>query len=166
MAVDPFADVEAEDEITVPDEATESPWESTDKKEKVVVAGSNEGKVVATFKGGSGYDAPWVVVHADDVQDALSQISGDNAALFKQLLDETAKVGKYFSGTGGGKPSGGGQSQQRGKPAGASEAPDGKPRYCDHGEMVFKSGIGKSNGKPWRAFFCPDNNKECAQFLK
>lgn len=170
MTRDPFSDTPADE----PQAEQVSPWDDSttdNKKERKTVTVGSEGKVVLTFKGGSGFEAPWVVVHATDVDDALETISGDNAEKFKRLVDETAKVGKYFSGTGtGGGRSSGGQARQGGnsggqlgKPAGATEAPNGEKRFCKHGEMDWVSKISKKTNKPYSGWFCPskDRNDEC-----
>ncbi|KZM68868.1 hypothetical protein [Nocardia terpenica] len=124
------------------------------KAERPVAAG--DGKVVLTFKGGAGYDAPWVVIHAADLADAYDQVSGENSTLLASLMKEVQAGGQFFSSLGssapkGGSGGGGGQRQQR---APQESAPGGQSRQCSHGEMVFKSGVGK-NGKPWKAFMCP-----------
>ncbi|GAB4584449.1 hypothetical protein [Nocardia sp. IFM 10818] len=120
-------------------------------------APSGDGKVVLTFKGGAGYDAPWVVIHAADLQDAYNQVSAENAALLASVMQETQRAGQYFSGLGGSAPkggTGGGGQQRQQQRAPQESAPGGESRQCQHGEMQFKSGVGK-NGKPWKAFMCP-----------
>ncbi|WP_237072132.1 hypothetical protein [Mycobacterium avium] len=133
-----------------------------------------DGKIVVTFKGGTGFDAPWIVIHATSVEDALNQVSGENATKLAKLMERTQIAGQHFAGLspkpqGGGNGGGGGQRQQRqSAPQAAQEAPNGEKRYCAHGEMKFRSGTSKA-GKAYQAFFCNsgDRNDECrAQFLR
>lgn len=133
----------------------------------------DEGKVVLTFKGGTGFDAPWIVIHAKDLDDALDHVSGDNASTLATIMERTQIAGKHFAGLAPAKPatgnSGGGQPAQRqAAPQAAQGAPNGEVRYCSHGEMRFRSGTSKA-GKAYSAFFCSsgDRNDECkAQFLR
>jgi hypothetical protein len=42
-------------------------------------------------------------------------------------------------------------------------------RTCRHGAMTYREGMGKQSGKPYRAYFCPSQNRadQCdAQFLR
>src|SRR5688572_32585646 len=66
----------------IDDNETEVKNTETEKKAKVVNVGS-EGKIVSTFKGGRDYNAPWVVVHADSVDESLNIINDKN---FAELL--------------------------------------------------------------------------------
>ncbi|OBJ40268.1 hypothetical protein A5630_25290 [Mycolicibacterium mucogenicum] len=144
----------------------------------VVNNAGSDGKVVLTFKGGSGFDAPWIVIHATDMDDALDQVSGDNAGKLATVMERVQKAGKHFvslgpakaaggsGGNSGGGNSGGGRSNA---PQAAQEAPNGEERFCKHGAMVYKTGISKKNGKAWKAFMCGsgDRDDECpAQFLR
>lgn len=168
---DPFAD-EAQQAPATPEP---SPWgdepsaPSTNNeptKERIIVQNNSEGKVVVTLKGGNGYDQSWIVIHAEDAAEAAAQL--EDVDSIKRLIVATRNAERYFHSTGqqqggaqsngGGQQSrggdSGGQGRTKGRPQGAAQAPDGEVRYCDHGEMVFKSGTGK-NGKPWKAFMCP-----------
>lgn len=132
---------------------------------------SAEGKVVVTFKGGTGFDAPWIVIHATDVQDAYNQVTGEGAVLLAKLMERTQVAAKHFASQSQAKPaaaaaSGGNTSNA---PQGAQQAPGGEKRYCEHGEMEFKSGVAKASGKPYSLFGCTerDRDQQCkAQFLK
>lgn len=188
---DPFASAPAADEAQTttpepeapqespfdnpPADAPEAPKEApiTDKPAPRPVP-TGDGKVVLTFKGGSGYDAPWIVIHAADLDDAAAQIEGENANTLAKIMEKVQRAGQHFSGlapakasTGGGGNSGG--SGRQAPPQGAQEAPGGEKRYCSHGEMQFKSGTSKQ-GKPWKGFFCPTpkgTSDQCdAQFLR
>lgn len=137
---DPFAGLEeAPNNSSNTDQNT-----ATDKKENTVATTENQSKIVVTLKGGSGYDAPWVVVHADTPQDALDTLNDEGT---KQLLEKTKKVGAFFSA--GGRKTGNGQPAASTQPANGQEPPEG---------YVFKSGVSQKTGKPWQAFMPIDRN--------
>lgn len=162
--VDPF-----EDQGT-PDEAQTElppPWETgtvdteTNENKEVRVVNVSEGKLVVTLKGGKGYEAPWVVVHAIDVDDAMETLSHEK---LPALLEKAQKASEYFEGaaptkdTGqvASRPQNGSQGQQQrtqGRPAAATEGPWGV-QTCEHGTMTFKSGVG-DDGNVWQGYFCP-----------
>jgi hypothetical protein len=167
VEIDPFAP--DQDDVPDGDEAqTETPpWEvsdetevkntDTNEKAKVITVGS-EGKVVSTFKGGRDYDAPWVVVHADDVKESLAIV---NDPEFAELLTRVQKASEYFQGQKPTSPTqaaqntsqNGSQARTQGKPAAATDGPWG-PQSCPHGQMSFKSGVG-DKGEVWQGYFCP-----------
>lgn len=193
-AADPFSDEpdEAQTEIENTPPKVEGPWDepatpeqsapeetktparkATTKKDAVQVG--SDGKIVLTFKGGSGFDAPWVVLHATDTADALSTMADPD---FKKLMDWTAAGAKSFNQkwteSGGAAAATGarnaGGSQNRGNSGGGGNRNNGggnrggnsggETRYCDHEqEMRFKSG--SKNGKPWSAYFCTVQGDEC-----
>lgn len=171
---DPFAKAPAADEAqTTPEETTtqEAPITTTvTTKSAPNAAGVGaDGKVVLTFKGGSGFDAPWVVVHADGIQEAHEFVSGDNASLLAQVMERVQSAAKHFAGMAPASPnagSAGGGNRGGGAPAAAQSAPGGETRHCAHGEMVFKSGVSKA-GKPYKLFSCTaPRDQQCkAQFL-
>lgn len=141
--------------MTDPFATTNNPTTTTpESKETTTVTNinnnSDQSKVVVTLKGGSGFDAPWVVVHADDAADALNTLSDPG---MKDLIDKSQEVGQYFASQGKPAPargnSGGGKA-----PAAATQAPNGQEAPAGY---VFKSGIGKT-GKPWSAFMPIDRN--------
>ncbi|AVJ50796.1 hypothetical protein SEA_OLANP_52 [Mycobacterium phage OlanP] len=190
--IDPFASAPADDEAQAaapveapePEESlfdeppAEAPKKAPAKKAaaKVTnVVAPSEGKVVLTFKGGTGFDAPWIVIHAESLQDAYEQMVGENGALLGELFTRVQNAGQAFAklapqpaGGGNGGSRGGSTQRQSNAPQAAQEAPNGEKRYCAHGEMKFKSGVSKKNGKPYQMFVCQsgDRNDECdAQFL-
>lgn len=61
----------------------------------VVNASGGEGKIVVTLKGGKGYEAPWIVVHANSVDEA-HKVFDDKR--FHELMERTLKAGAYFAG--------------------------------------------------------------------
>lgn len=115
------------------------------------------------------------------------------ASVLKALMDRAASLGRYFSkkqtdlkggngaSSGGSRSSGnssngsssssgsssnGGGRRQAGRPANSHESPDGDTRDCDHGQMVYRTGVtksGKNKGQTWRAFMCPsrDDDDKC-----
>lgn len=185
---DPFATAPAPAQAPapapVPDEAQQQyappapqddPWSSPPPEAakpapapRPIVEGA-DGKVVLTFKGGTGFDAPWIVVHATDLDDALSYVNQQNGLKFQDLMNRVQNAAKGFAALGGGSapaPQGGGQ-QQSNAPQAAQQAPNGQREFCSHGEMEFKSGVSKA-GKPYSLFSCTvrDRNQQCkAKYL-
>ena len=131
---------------------------------------SSDGKVVLTFKGGRGYDAPWIVIHANGLQEAHDFVVGDNASLLAVVMDRVQTASKHFAGIGADQPQAAAPAQpyQPGTPQQSQEAPGGEKRHCAHGEMVFKTGVAKATGKPYSLFSCTaPREQQCkAQFLK
>lgn len=140
MATNPFENAEPNNQENP---ATE-PEKATSKKEKTV-AENNDGKIVVTLKGGKGYEAPWIVVHANTVEEANEQL---NDAGLADLIKQTKKVAEFFN---GGPQANNGPS---GQPQAATQAPGGQEPPEGY---VFKSGVGK-NGRPWKAFMPADRN--------
>jgi hypothetical protein len=160
--VDPFDtapfDTEPEqDSVPAGDEAqAEDVWGAGDGKVKVnpLVVKADEGKVTVTLKGGLGFDAPWVVIHSSDVADALNQLSD---AQLPALLEKAQKASEFFAGkkaTPTPQATQGGSQTRSGQPA-ASAVGSGGAKRCNHGEMVFRSGVSQKNGKAWSGYFCP-----------
>lgn len=151
MANDPFDNAPTNGEHT--DQNT-----TDSKKENPITTVSDQAKIVTTLKGGSGFDAPWTVIHADNAADALEVL---NDPQLEELLNRTQKVGQFFANQG--KPSGkanGGSGN--GKPAGAEQAPAGSPE-CPPG-WTFKSGVSKK-GKAWKAYMPPRDSDESPIWL-
>ena len=124
------------------DRGSNSLTDTSEKKAKVVTVGS-EGKITTTFKGGSGFEKPWVVVHAEDIKEQLSII---NDPEFADLLTRVQAASEYFQGQAPASPNqaaasgsqNGSQGRTNGKPASATDGPLG-PQYCDHGKKKFWS---------------------------
>ncbi|MGW1739986.1 hypothetical protein ACWCPQ_14370 [Nocardia sp. NPDC001965] len=179
MTENPFETAADEAQTEAPADPTPEPTKEAPKprrtavKKTAAVEESGEGKVTVTLKGGSGHGAPWIVIHAADVQDAYDQFEGDNATLLAQLMTKVANAGKHFAGLSPAAPaqdqrSGGGQQRSGGgAPAGATQAPNGEKRFCAHGEMEFKSGVSQK-GNAYKLFSCTaPRNEQCdAQYLK
>ena len=142
MAKNPFENLEAAEEKQSEDTNT-----TTTKENKNVTVQNNEGKVVVTLKGGKGYEAPWIVIHADDVEDALEQVNNKQLG---ELIDQTQKVAEYFNGGANTQAANG----PKGQPQAATQAPNGQTPPEGY---EFKSGVGK-NGRAWKAFMPIDRN--------
>lgn len=135
--IDPFADsIENQ-----PTEPTSAPSEPTLPAVAMAV------KPVLTFKGSAGYDAPWLVLHCDSVDDALA-VTG--SPKLKLLLERVEKVSKAFAVA---APSAGASTA----PNGAQAAPQSPQRpnppgvpviNCTHGPRNY---VAKAN---WAALFC------------
>ncbi|QBP29249.1 hypothetical protein SEA_PHIGHTER1804_49 [Mycobacterium phage Phighter1804] len=171
---DPFASAPATDEAQAAPEPQESAFDAPPpeapkkapakkaaaKAAPAKAAASGEGKVVLTFKGGSGFEAPWIVIHAEDLDDALDQVTNQGATL-GALMERVQNAGQHFSGmapakSGGGNGGGGGGRSNA--PRGAQEPPAGTPP-APGPDWTYKSGTGK-NGKPWSAWMPPRGSDE------
>jgi len=160
---DPFAAAPEFDEAqAAPEPVDESPFEEPPveapkkapakkvaakpaKKENTL----SESKITITLKGGSGFDAPWIVIHADDLEDASRQVN-DEAALLADVMERVQKAGQHFAGLGPSKPA----SSSGGAPARpGAEAPGGTPA-APGPDWTYKTGVGK-NGKTWKAWMPP-----------
>lgn len=167
---DPFAP--GQDNEPVGDEAqTEMPppWEVSDdtnvkntdteeKKAKVVTVGA-EGKITTTFKGGTGFEKPWVVVHAEDIEEQLGII---NDPKFAELLTRVQKASEYFQAQAPASPTqntasgsqNGSQGRTNGKPDAATDGPLG-PQHCQHGKKKFWSKFDAAKNELVQIYFCP-----------
>nr|SBO90589.1 Phage protein [Nonomuraea gerenzanensis] len=110
---------------------------------------TDDGKVVITLKGGPGFEAPWIVIHAgsvDEAEDTLDEVYS------KGLQHKVTKAAAAFS-TGG---SSGGRTASRSNPPGVAS------KTCQHGEMTYRTGTSAKGA--WKAYFCPaeDKNEQCS----
>jgi hypothetical protein len=162
---DPFADeaqTQTHDEDTPPWEIEDS---ETEDNRKVIKVGS-DGKFVGTLKGGRDFDEPWIVLHCDTLQELVDNLT--NRELLGQAMDAAQQASKRFrdlrptedKGTAASAPQNIPQGRAQGRPQAATEHPKGRKEFCQHGEMVFKSGLGK-NEKMWGAFDCRVDPKGC-----
>lgn len=118
-------------------------------------------KVVVTLKGGAGYAAPWIVIHADGVEDALSYFNEQGSDL-KTLMERVQAAAAKFSGEAtSSAPS---PERKSGPPPSAKKHPGGRREYCQHGEMNYATGFSqkkadksKDGNGTWQAFDCPEN---------
>lgn len=157
MTFDPFADDVQPEPVVQTETVTENK-----KENKTVAANNSEGKLTVTLKGGNGFDAPWIVIHADDANDALDQL---NDKALGALIARTKEVAGFFSGGTGQAP----QRPAQGSAPASKDAPAGDAPQCNHGAMTYRSGVSKKNGQPWKAYFCPapQGADQCqAKFIK
>lgn len=151
--------------VKEPVETTEDPWDKEDSGRVVEHLGSpDRDGMVVTVKAGTGFDAPWLVLHADSVEDAISKMQDDS---WDELADLTARKAKAFAATFSGPKaapkapvasSGGwGAKKAPAKVQEPSEGPD-----CDHGERDWVTGNSKFG--EWYAWMCPaekDDPSKC-----
>ncbi|GAB3475442.1 hypothetical protein [Amycolatopsis cihanbeyliensis] len=159
---DPFATAADDTADAAPNNAPATntgPWEDQPEESRT--------RVSLTFKASSGYDAPWVVVEGPTLAAVYGQVSGENAEALKAVFNLVAGGASYFQKLyasvekpGAQRTGGQAGAQQRrqpsGKPEGATQAPNGEQRFCEHGQRQYKSGFSQKNGKKWEAFDCPD----------
>ena len=153
MANDPFATETAAEETqqdtpeTKPETKKKTTSTKKKKKETATVAENTDGKIVVTLKGGKGYEAPWIVIHANDVNEANEQLNDENLA---DLIKQTKKVAEFFNGGANTQAAKG----PKGQPQAATQAPSGQQPPEGY---EFRSGVSKK-GKPWKAFMPIDRN--------
>lgn len=128
-----------------------------------LVGFDGEGKLTVTLKGGSGFEAPWIVVHAKDVDDALETFTGENTVKLQTLMDRVQRAAKAFAVDGPqAKTGGGGRPARQAAPAAATEPPSYAPAKPGDG-WVYKSGVtksGKNKGNVWEAWMPPQGSDE------
>jgi hypothetical protein len=155
--IDPFDGI-ADDVTEVPFEepsALAGPKKVAAKKAAPKADPDSEGKLTVTLKGGAGFDAPWIVVHAAGVDDALELFQGD-ATKLASLMDRVQAAGKHFTGLAPAKPAGGGSGGAPARPG--AEAPAGTPE-APGPDWTYKTGVGKT-GKTWKAWMPPRGSDE------
>lgn len=113
-----------------------------------------EGKIVLTFKGGTGFDAPWIVVHATSLDDALDTVSDEGLA---DLMGRVQRAGAAFAGQAPASSgnSNGGRPLQQGQPAGSVEAPPWAPPK-PYDDFVYVTKVSPKTGRPWHAWMAPN----------
>ena len=149
--IDPF-DAIADDSVGEPFEDTQPAVKKAAPKKAAVKADTDsEGKLTVTLKGGAGFDAPWIVVHAASVDDALEVFQGD-AAKLASLMDRVQSAGKHFTGLAPAKPAAGGSGGAPARPG--AEAPAGTPE-APGPDWTFKTGVSPNTGKTWKAWMPP-----------
>lgn len=172
---DPFDDAPEDTEETTPEpEPKPEPKKTarkTTKKETKPVAEQDENrqsKLSITLKGGAGFDAPWLVLYPDSLEEARELLGEENRETLKEVLELTQKASQFFISKGSGSApaprNGGNGGGGRGNaPQGAQEHPEGRREFCEHGEMKYMSGVSKKTGKPYKMFVCQsgDRNNEC-----
>ena len=142
---DPFGDLEVNDNVVE--------IKTQAKKEKELVEDKTE--VVGTLKGGGGFDAPWIVIHAASIRDLKDQISGGEADVLVEVMENLWKASNKFQSYGTVGKVLKESYPTAAAPVGATQSPDGETHHCKHGTMVYRAGIAKASGKPYRLFGCP-----------
>lgn len=133
----------------------------------------NNSAVTVTLKGGVGYEAPWIVIHANTEAEALARV---NDVTFANLAARTAEAASFFRGAVTGKngfPDAKLEVQQDAAPAWAPP-PAAQPQQafaqaavqnpppvqqaagemCVHGAMKYNTSK-PGAAKAWQAYFCP-----------
>jgi len=107
--------------------------------------------ITTTYKGGGGFDAPWVVTRANSVKEADALLDQE----FKDYLDKVKRVASAFSGGSSAPAQGGNTGARSNVPQGATEAPSWAPAK-PFDDFVYKSGVSAKNGKVWHAWMPPE----------
>lgn len=165
MSDDPFA----------PEAPATDPWaESTSSTtvQEAPVSVPSESEISVTLKQHSGHNAPWIVVRAATAEEVKNQlrdvVNADllravtiTAAKFSGLTPSTPNASSAPTQQFQGQPSQPQQQyQQQPKAQAASQLPPGiEQKYCQHGPMVYKTGVNKWD-KPYQAFFCPTDKDD------
>lgn len=149
--IDPFDDVV---DLDAPEPFVDEPVKKAAPKKaapKKEPSGDREG-VTVTLKGGAGFDAPWIVIHAADINDAYEQLSGDNASVLSKLMDRTRNAASHFTSLGGATPAAAPATRP------GQEVPAGLPEPPGP-DWTYKTGVGK-NGKTWKAYMPPRGSSD------
>lgn len=173
---DPFSGAPEDD---APKEPTPAPKKTTTRKPRTTPTTAKESTVTEnvtnnnglslTFKGGVGFDSPWIVNHVATLEEAAEFLGIDVADypdrkdLLKAVFAATWNAATFFQAQAPEKPAAAPKAAAQGNGGGNSaparqQAPGGEGRQCVHGDMVFRSGVtqsGKNAGKTWKAFMCP-----------
>lgn len=151
--IDPFAT--APDEAQVPAVAPESPAQAPAATAEVTtpapVSAPAEGhrtEIVTTFKAGSSFDQPWVVIHAGSVAESDTLLDQE----FADYLGKVKRVAGFFNG--GGSAPAASAPLQNGQPAGSVEAPAWAPAK-PFSDFVYVTKVSAKTGKPWHAWMAP-----------
>lgn len=134
----------------------------------------SDAPITVTLKAGAGYEAPWIVVRADDPEQAVKRLEalGQSALLAKTAEVAVELHGVYNAASGlGGKvervegtreKASWGHSGSRQQTQDAPTEDKAPAPQCQHGQRVYRSGT--KNGKKWEAWFCPlpRNQGACA----
>lgn len=121
-----------------------------------VVQHGSDGKVVTTFKEAAGFDASWIVIHADSVDETIDILS--DREKMETLMNMVKGAALVFRGgaVSAGQQRGGGSKQ--GQPEGSKKPPAGTPPAPDD---TYEYRTGSKNGNAWHAWMPPKgSNKE------
>lgn len=115
------------------------------------VASPSVGEIVTTFKAGTGYDSPWVVLHASSVAESDALLDKE----FADYLGKVKRVAEFFNGGSSASAQGGNTQQRSNAPQGATQPPSYAPPK-PYDDFVYKSGVSKFSGKTWEAWMPPE----------
>lgn len=158
MALDPFAPVVDEAQTATPSVQT-----VTTPEEKKAVTKLSDSKIVHTIKHGSGFDAPWTVIHADSAAESLAILT--DPAL-RDSINQARKVAAWAQAEwdkvkGSSAPAS--RPTQSAAPAAQAPAAKAGDPECPEG-WTYKTG--SKNGKTWRAYMPPQGSGESPMWLK
>lgn len=128
------------------------PWEETSMENGIPEELSDRDRVTVTLKGGTGFDSPWIVLHAKDVTEANKLIADiDVEGLAGNIVQTSARFQDLFGPSkGSGAASGGYQKAGGYRPQqNAVQAPPGAPTaLCpQHGSALTYNPPFLSGGK-------------------
>lgn len=158
MSLDPFAAPAPEPEPAA------SSLPATDKPATTVARPSlDEGKVVVTLKGGPGFEAPWIVIHAGSPAEADALLNTE----MLELMGKVQRAAETFRGSAPVSSGAPAPNTRPSQPAQSTQAPAGAPESPGPG-WEFKTGVtkaGRNAGKPWKAWMPPRGSSESPVFF-
>jgi hypothetical protein len=104
----------------------------------------SDGKIVFTLKGGAGYDAPWIVISGDTVDEAVDHLKAATLA-----FGEVTSAAALFSGAQVAAP----LTVPTPTTAPAAAVPQASGPVCSHGPRTRRSGTSARGA--WVGWFCP-----------
>lgn len=184
MSNDPFANAPAPDpapEGEAQDSGFDAPPAEAPKKaakKAAPKAASNaapvvnvgaDGKHVVTLKGGAGFDAPWYVIHAKDLDEVEELFAGEDAGRLLAVMGRIQNAAQAFVKLGPAKEArqggngGGGGGGRSNAPRGAQEPPSWFPPSPGEG-WQYRSGQKKDGSGLYHAWAPPRGSNEKWQF--
>lgn len=114
-----------------------------------------EGKIVVTLKGGAGYEAPWITVGGDSVDEIKAQLDDLAASV---VIADTVYLAELFRGAKVAGPltvptTPATATTQAVSSAAAVVTSNGAATTCAHGQRVRRQGTSARGA--WTAWFCP-----------
>lgn len=132
----------------------ETPAKTT-KKEASVSEETNTqaGGITISHKPSNAYDSALLVIKGGSPTEALATYQDPN---MKPLIEMASKVDVFVKETfAKDGPAPADAPAKAPSTEARKEAPGGEKRTCQHGQMQYKTGISKKDGKTWQGFFCP-----------
>lgn len=136
-----------------------------------VLTVSAEGKFVLTFKGGAGFEAPWLVAHLGSLEEAHDLLRNPaKAAKLREVLESAQGVAVAFQNLApGAATSGQAQAPAQRQPAPpAAQAPPANAPACPGPGWQYKTGTtktGRNAGQTWQAWMPPRGSSESPVFF-